>query len=74
MRKYIALAYAALLAAGIPWYWPRGDRTLVLGVPAWVAAAVLAGAAAAALTIWYLREPWPGEDEEDDVGGGGDER
>ncbi len=61
MRRHAWVLFLVLLAGGIPWYWPAADRTLVFGVPAWVAAAVLGGALTAAVTVWYLLAPWPGE-------------
>jgi hypothetical protein len=61
--------YLLLLGAGIPWYWPAGDDTVWLGAPAWMAAAVCASAAASVLTALRLRQPWPGEEQEDPPGG-----
>lgn len=62
-RRWLPLVFVPLLALGIPWYWPASDRTLVLGVPAWVAAAVGASLAASILTALLLARPWPGEDD-----------
>ena len=33
--------YCLLLAIGIPWYWPDDGGRVVLGLPAWVLAALL---------------------------------
>lgn len=71
MRRLLPLLYAPLLVLGIPWYWPADDRTLVLGVPGWVAVAVVVSFAASCLTAGLLAKPWPGErdsgaDAEDD--------
>lgn len=62
-RRWLPLAFAPLLALGIPWYWPASDRALVLGVPAWVAAAIAASLAASILTAVLLARPWLGEDD-----------
>ena len=66
MRRHAGFGFLILLLAGIPWYWPADDRTLVLGIPAWVAVAIAAGAVTAALTIACLLAPWPQEDEGED--------
>ena len=34
------LTYFCLLALGIPWYWPADDRTIWVGMPAWVVVAI----------------------------------
>jgi len=57
------ITYLILLAVGIPWYWPEGDTTLWLGLPAWVVTAIVASAAISALTVMALKNPWPGEDD-----------
>lgn len=54
-----------LLAVAVPWYWPADDRSLVAGLPAWVAMAVLVSVCASVLIAWALRRPWPGETEAD---------
>jgi len=51
--------YCLLLAIGIPWYWPDEGGRVVLGLPAWVLAAVLAGLAAALYTAWCMRREHP---------------
>ena len=63
VRWPVWAAYVALMVIGVPWYWPPGDQTVVLGLPAWVAVAVAASAAASVLTAWLLRNAWPAEDE-----------
>ncbi len=67
IRWPIWLAYAVLLAIAVPWYWPSGDATLWLGLPAWVVVALLANLAASLLTAWLLLKRWPdsGNDESD---------
>lgn len=66
LRRYAPLVYLLLLAAGVPWYWPPGTPTLVLGVPVWVLVAVLFSALASVFTAWLLAAPWPGEEGADD--------
>lgn len=58
----VGLAYVALFAIGIPWYWPRGSTTLWFGMPAWLLTAIAASAGVSLLTALALRRPWPGED------------
>ena len=54
-------AYLFLVAIGVPWYWPEGDTTLWLGMPAWLVTALFASLAVSALTAIVLRRPWPAE-------------
>ncbi len=63
VRWPVLAAYGALMAIGVPWYWPQGDQAMVLGLPVWVAVAVAASAAASVLTAWLLRNAWQAEDE-----------
>lgn len=60
-RFWPALVYLAMLAVGIPWYWPANDTSVWLGMPAWVVVAILVGAAASLFTLWLLKRPWPDE-------------
>ena len=46
--------YIALLAVAIPWYWPEDDARTLLGLPAWVIVAMLAGLGVALFTVWSL--------------------
>lgn len=63
----VVVLYLALLAIGIPWYWPAGDRSVWFGVPAWVAVALLVSIAVSVITaIILLRYRWPGEPEDPD--------
>jgi len=48
------LLYIILIAIGIPWYWPQDSRSIILGVPAWVAVAVLCSLLASFLTAYIL--------------------
>lgn len=65
MRRFLPLLYPLLLAIGIPWYWPADDRSIVLGVPAWVLIAIVVSLAASCLTAVVLARPWPGEGSDD---------
>lgn len=65
-RRWPVPAYLLVFAAAVPWYWPAGDATLVLGIPAWVTVAIAGAVAAAGLTAWLLARPWPGESPGDD--------
>jgi hypothetical protein len=65
---WVWIAYLGLLTAGIPWYWPKGEVILWLGMPAWLVTAVAASTAASLLTAVVLGRRWPGED--DPPGGG----
>jgi len=52
-----------LLALAVQWYWPRAETTIVLGVPAWVGAAIRVAVAMSGYTAWLLWNHWPeGED------------
>ena len=51
--------YCLLLAFAIPWYWPRDDSRILLGLPAWVLVAMLAGFIASVFTAWCLRRQGP---------------
>ena len=61
---WISIIYIALLAVGIPWYWPANDTTVWFGVPAWVVIAIIVGALTSFFTLWLLLRPWPDEDGE----------
>ena len=67
LRPWIWAVYAMLAAIAVPWYWPAGDPTLILGVPAWVAVAIGASAAISAFTAYLMSWPWPGEEDEEDA-------
>ncbi len=70
LRWSIWLVYGALLAVGIPWYWPRESVALFLGVPLWVAVAVFASVLISVFTAWLLQRPWPGESDPEKRGDG----
>ena len=63
LRWWIWCVYAALTVVGIPWYWPRDDATIVLGLPAWVVVALGVSVAASGFTLWLLLRYWPPDDE-----------
>ena len=60
MNPFARIAvYCLLLVFAIPWYWPQDDSRVVLGLPAWVLVAILAGFIASAFTAWCLRRQGP---------------
>jgi len=59
----VGALYAALVALGIPWYWPEGEARIVAGVPAWVAVAIVTSVLVSALTAWLLLTAWPDDDD-----------
>jgi len=64
-RIWPMLVYLALLAIGIPWYWPDDEFTVVFGMPAWVVVAIVVSIGASIFTAVLLHEPWPNEDQTD---------
>ena len=53
--QWILGVYVVLLALVIPWYWPAGDATLVLGFPLWALVTLGAVLVTSAFTAWvYL--------------------
>lgn len=54
----ITFIYLLLFAIGIPWYWPTDDRTIWLGMPAWVVIAIMASVAISLLTALLFYCPW----------------
>ena len=66
---WIWCTYAALLAVGIPWYWPRDDMRVVLGVPIWVIVALGCSVVISTFTVVLLSRRWPDFPESDDEEG-----
>jgi hypothetical protein len=60
-RWWPIIVFLVLLVAAVPWYWPDSDHSIIFGVPAWVALAVLVSLFASIFTAWLLFRPWPGE-------------
>jgi hypothetical protein len=60
-RMWPMIVYIALMAIGIPWYWPSSDYSIIFGMPQWVVMAIGVSFVASAFTAWLLRQPWPGE-------------
>ena len=62
-RRWVALAYVALLALTVPWYWPPGDTRHFHGLPFWALATLLAVFATSVFTAWlYLSSPDDGSE------------
>ena len=60
MNAFVRIAvYCLLLVFAIPWYWPPDDSRVLLGLPAWVLVAILAGFIASVFTAWCLRRQDP---------------
>jgi hypothetical protein len=64
LHGWIWLAYAALLAVAIPWYFPASDapEPIWLGFPRWVTVSFGATVAMAIFTAWVIGRYW--EDDE----------
>ena len=66
--------YIALLAVGIPWYWPADNHLIVLGMPGWVIVAIVVSFVGSVFTAWLLWPPWPdessGSDQEHETSAG----
>ena len=63
-RRWVIIAYLALLALVIPWYWPAGDTRSAYGLPLWVIATLAALLLTSAFTSWvFLSWPEDGDDE-----------
>ena len=62
---WVFAVFAALYALVVPWYGPLlGARAVLLGLPAWVLASLLASASVAAFTVYVLGHHWPDPDAE----------
>jgi len=56
-RAWILLAYLALFALVIPWYWPADDTRHVFGFPLWALVTLAAVFLTSAFTAWvYLTQ------------------
>lgn len=62
---FIVLAYLTLVILAVPWYWPADDRTVWLGLPAWVVVAIAVSFAVSVLTAAILSRPWAHEEKRD---------
>lgn len=67
VRWPVWLAYAALLAIAIPWYWPADNERLFLGVPLWAAVSIGASVLMSVFTAWLLLRYWPDTIEATDL-------
>ncbi|MCH2385192.1 MAG: hypothetical protein MK293_08040, partial [Pedosphaera sp.] len=66
----LALGFALLFVAAVPWYWGDGggESPLVLGMPLWVAVSTGVSFLISCLAAWAAFRTWPSDD--DDAEGG----
>ena len=65
----LALGFALLFAAAVPWYWAGGGETpLVLGVPLWVAVSTGVSFLISCLAAWAAFRTWPSDDNDAEGG------
>ena len=65
---WIWAVYAMLFAVAVPWYWPKDDTTVWLGMPAWVTVAILTSLVISIFTSWvWSRTSFGDEEEPEDV-------
>ena len=66
----LALGFALLFTAAVPWYWAAGggETPLVLGMPLWVAVSTGVSFLISCLTAWAAFSTWP-SDNDDPEGG-----
>ena len=58
----LALGFALLFVAAVPWYWPAHDQETLLGLPRWVVVSIVASVLISCLTAWVFLCHWPGGD------------
>lgn len=56
--------YVVLIAIGIPWWWPKDDVTLILGMPGWVISAIVVSVIASIYSAFLLGRTWPQETQQ----------
>ena len=61
----LALGFALLFVAAVPWYWPEGYRATALGLPRWVVVSICASFLISCLTAWVMLRHWPGGDADE---------
>jgi len=69
LPRLLALGFALLFIAAVPWYWADGgEQPLVLGMPLWVAVSTGVSFLISCLAAWAAFRTWPSDD--DDAEGG----
>jgi len=69
LPRLLALGFALLFIAAVPWYWAGGGETpLVFGMPLWVAVSTGVSFLISCLAAWAAFRTWPSDD--DDAEGG----
>ena len=58
----LALGFALLFIAAVPWYWPAHDQETLLGLPRWVVVSIVASVLISCLAAWVFLCHWPGGD------------
>ena len=62
LPRLLALGFALLFIAAVPWYWPAHDQETLLGLPRWVVVSIVASVLISCLTAWVFLRHWPGGD------------
>ena len=69
LPRLLAVGFALLFIAAVPWYWAGGGETpLVFGMPLWVAVSTGVSFLISCLAAWAAFRTWPSDD--DDAEGG----
>ena len=70
LPRLLALGFALLFVAAVPWYWGDGggESPLGLGMPLWVAVSTGVSFLISCLAAWAAFRTWPSDD--DDAEGG----
>ena len=69
LPRRLAVGFALLFIAAVPWYWAGGGETpLVFGMPLWVAVSTGVSFLISCLAAWAAFRTWPSDD--DDAEGG----
>ena len=65
LPRLLALGFALLFIAAVPWYWVGGGETpLVFGMPLWVAVSTGVSFLISCLAAWAAFHTWPSDDDE----------
>ena len=65
LPRLLAVGFALLFIAAVPWYWTGGGETpLVFGMPLWVAVSTGVSFLISCLTAWAAFRTWPSDDDD----------